>query len=36
MNNQLHISGIDKGVEKIKANLPIGPFMQIVDKYVRG
>jgi len=34
VNGQLH--GIDKGVEKIKANLPVGPFMQLVDKYVRG
>ena len=24
-----------KGLQKIKANLPIGPFMQFVDKYVR-
>lgn len=35
INGQLHTSGIDKGLQQIKANLPAGPFMQFVDKYVR-
>lgn len=35
VNNQLQLSGIDKGIEKIKNNLPAGPFMQLVDKYLR-
>ena len=32
--NGQHTLGI-KGLQDIKANLPIGPFMQFVDKYVR-
>ena len=32
--NGQHTRGIDKGLQ-IKANLPAGPFMQFVDKYVR-
>ena len=35
INGQLHMRGIDKGLQEIKANLPAGPFMQFVDKYVR-
>jgi hypothetical protein len=29
VNDQLH--GIEKGLQKIKENLPVGPFMQFVD-----
>ena len=33
--NGQHTRGIEKGLQQIKANLPAGPFMQFVDKYVR-
>ncbi len=33
VNGKLH--GIDKALDLVKKNLPIGPFMQLVDKYVR-
>jgi hypothetical protein len=28
VNNQLHTRGIQKGLQEIKTNLPMGPFMQ--------
>lgn len=28
-------SDVERGLQLIKNNLPIGPFMQLVDKYVR-
>ena len=34
INGQLHV-GLENGLEKIKNNLPAGPFMQFVDKYIR-
>ena len=33
INGQMN--GIDKALDQVKKNLPIGPFMQLVDKYVR-
>jgi hypothetical protein len=35
INGQLHTKGIEKGLQQMKNNLPAGPFMQLVDKYVR-
>jgi len=34
INGQLHVS-VENGLQKIKNNLPAGPFMQFVDKYIR-
>jgi hypothetical protein len=33
INGQMN--GIDKALDQVKKNLPIGPFMQLVDKYLR-
>ena len=35
VNGQLHTRVIEKGLQEIKDNRPAGPFMQLVDKYVR-
>ena len=33
INGQLN--GMERGLQQIKANLPAGPFMQFLDKYLR-
>jgi hypothetical protein len=35
VNDELHTSGLEKVLQQIKANLPVGPLMQFIDKYVR-
>jgi hypothetical protein len=35
INGQLHAKGMENGLQDIKENRPAGPFMQLVDKYVR-
>ena len=35
INGKLHMKGMENGLQDIKANRPAGPFMQLVDKYLR-